>query len=624
MASASVRPPTAEGRLEKTPMVHLLVYMADRRLTGSISFAPPISNGPVEDVIHFFEGAPAKIRTGRPIAHLGEVLVDLGSLTEEVRRSSLDAASKAGELHGEFLVRTGAIGRPALFAGLHAQAKRKAAHIFAAPGETAFSFFEGENLLEDWGGPELCPLDPLDQVWLAARARHDAHIIDATLARLGSTLLRLHEASPVDRFGFGRQEFQVVKRIRAAPATLVDVIASQVAPEPIVRLVVYVLLVTRHLDHGPTVRPVAVDWVSNSVYPDPTAPTKSNVPIAQANATPQAVTPTVGGVSPDRPRPLSPDLTARRHAILQRADEIDTEDFFQTLGVARDATDRVIQSAFLAFVKIWHTDRLPPELDDVRDAASKVFARTNTAFETLSKPERRKQYLETLAGGGAAAETEDEQVEKILDAATQFQHAEVFFKKHDLVNADLCCARACELDGGQADYLALHVAIQLQKRTLDAPVDDLIPLLDAALEKNDKCELAYFTRATLRKRIGQIDLAMDDYRIAFELNPGNLDAAREVRVYEMRKSRQPGGRGSSGPPNKTPSNSPVRRLSGFLASLPARLSSSMPAVMPSSSPARGPSSSPARGPSSSPARGPSSSPAKRDSNPSSSPTKRKG
>jgi hypothetical protein len=28
--------PTAEGLLEKTPLVHLLVYLADRELTGSL------------------------------------------------------------------------------------------------------------------------------------------------------------------------------------------------------------------------------------------------------------------------------------------------------------------------------------------------------------------------------------------------------------------------------------------------------------------------------------------------------------------------------------------------------------------------------------------------------------
>jgi tetratricopeptide (TPR) repeat protein len=575
MAAASSRPPTAEGRLEKTPIVHLLVYVADRRLTGSMSFAPP-GDGAEPDVIHFQQGAPVKFRTGRPVAYLGEVLVDLGAITEDARDASLASAKDAGELHGEFLVKSGAIDRQALAAGLHEQAIRKAAHIFAAPADTAFCFFEGEDLLQGWGGADLRPLDPLHQVWLAVGATTDTRILDATLARLGSTLLKVHPQSPVQRFGFGRQELRVVTRIRAQPVTLGDLIATQVAPERVVRSVVYALLVTRHLDHGSSVRPVALDW----------------------------------GDGASGSAPLSAQVAARREAILHRSAEIEQEDYFQMLGVPRDATADAIKTAFLAFVKVWHTDRLGPEFADVRDVAAKVFARTNAAFETLSNPARRQQYLETLSGTVTAEDEENAQVEKILEAAKEYQHAEVFFKKHDLAKAEECCARACELDAEQSDYLGLSVAIQLEKRALDASVADLIPLLDAVIAKNDKSERAYFTRAKARKRLGQTELAIDDFRVAFELNPGNLDAAREVRIYEMRKSRQPFARG--GPePGKAPSSSPVRRLSGFIArslsSLPAMMS---PTKSPSSGPGRSPSNVPGRSPSNVPGKSPSSVPGK--------------
>jgi hypothetical protein len=74
-------------------MVHLLVYLADRKLTGSIVLAYQGPNGPVQDVVYFLDGAAAKVRTEQPIAQLGESLVPLGFVTDEVRRSSFDAAS---------------------------------------------------------------------------------------------------------------------------------------------------------------------------------------------------------------------------------------------------------------------------------------------------------------------------------------------------------------------------------------------------------------------------------------------------------------------------------------------------------------------------------------------------
>lgn len=560
MVSVAGRPPTAEGSLEKTPMVHLLVYLADRKLTGSIVFVSPSPDGPQKDVVYFSGGAAAKVRTAQPIAQLGEMLVEFGFLKETACRASFGAAAKAGELHGKYLVRTGVIDRVGLSTVLATQTARKMAHLFHVPAETTFSFFEGTNLLEDWGGPELWPQDPLGQIWLAATARTDRRVMDATLARLGSTPLKLHEASPFERFGFGPAELRVVERIRTRPSTLADVLVSRAAPDSTALLVIYVLLVTRHLDHGSSAGPIALEWAPDPSRPKAAATASAGVPVARVKLVARRVGAPTGDATPTSNRTgLSPELAARREAVITRAAAIDNEDYFQLLGVTRDANERTVQAAFFGLAKIWHTDRLPPELADVRDACSKVFARMSTAFETLSNADRRKRYMETLASDTSLAE--DEQVQRIIEAATQFQHAEVFFKKRDLVNAELCSKRAWALDPEQTDHVALYALVQLHKRGADEPVDDLESLLDPAIAKNDKCERAYFARATLRKRLGRIDLAMDDYRIAHELNPANLDAAREVRVHEMRKGK-PSGRSGSNPPSKNPSKAPPKTPSG--------------------------------------------------------------
>jgi tetratricopeptide (TPR) repeat protein len=345
-------------------------------------------------------------------------------------------------------------------------------------------------------------------------------------------------------------------------------------------LVIYVLLVTRHLDHGSSAGPIALEWAADPSRPKTAAPAGAGVPVARVKLVARRVaTPTGEGTPTPGRTGLSPELAARREAVITRAAEVDNEDCFQLLGVARDASERTVQVAFFALAKIWHTDRLPPELADVRDACSKVFARMSAAFETLSSADRRKRYVETLASDTSLAE--DEQIQRIVEAATQFQHAEVFFKKRDLVNAEICSKRAWALDPDQTDHVALYAIVQLQKRGADEPVDDLEAMLDSAIAKNGKCERAHVARATLRKRLGRIELAMDDYRIAHELNPANLDAAREVRVHEMRKGKPAGHSGSSPPakspskgtsktpsraPSKTPSGSPPKKA-GLLSNI---------------------------------------------------------
>ena len=57
-------------------------------------------------------------------------------------------------------------------------------------------------------------------------------------------------------------------------------------------------------------------------------------------------------------------------------------------------------------------------------------------------------------------------------------------------------------------------------------------------------------RGLLYKRLGMADMAMRDFRRTAELNPKNIDAAREVRLYTMRTSRpsMPAVKLSSQPP----------------------------------------------------------------------------
>jgi tetratricopeptide (TPR) repeat protein len=69
--------------------------------------------------------------------------------------------------------------------------------------------------------------------------------------------------------------------------------------------------------------------------------------------------------------------------------------------------------------------------------------------------------------------------------------------------------------------------------------DDLLKILDGILAKEKEFERALYYRGVLLKRSGRGERAIRDFRLASELNPKNLDAVREVRLYEMRKRGGP-------------------------------------------------------------------------------------
>ena len=229
-------------------------------------------------------------------------------------------------------------------------------------------------------------------------------------------------------------------------------------------------------------------------------------------------------------------IAAQRETITKRAETIDNESFFEVLGVQENAAPDVVQSAYFQLAKQFHPDRLPPQLADVREAAARCFGRMSEAFQTLSDLEKRSRYVEVLRGKSGAAE--EKQVERIVQATLDFQKADVFLRKHELTMAEAFAQKACTNDPGQPEYQALLAWIQVCKaekeNRLSSSFAEPLRELTAAIDKESRCERALFYRAQLLKKLGKSEAALRDFRLVAELNPRNIDAAREVRLHEMR------------------------------------------------------------------------------------------
>lgn len=262
------------------------------------------------------------------------------------------------------------------------------------------------------------------------------------------------------------------------------------------------------------------------------------------------------GMAAVRPSVMPATTTDRRTQLERLAVTMTQLSHFEVLGLPRDATAATVQDTYLKLAKVYHPDRLSPDLADLKSLATKIFARMSEAHQILTDASRRAQYLQQLDHG--PLEDEDEKVRKVLRAAGAFQKAEVLFKKRMLAAAELEANRALEDDPEQADYLALYAWIQACKPDSEPRLTELCNLLTEALKRNPNSEKNRYYRVQLYKRLGQVDKAVADCRIIVDKNPHHVDALREIRLWDMRRSAQkqtatPGQRASG---NRTPSDPP--------------------------------------------------------------------
>lgn len=583
--SAVHRPaPTANGTLAKTPLVHLLLYVLDKKLSGTLDLLTPDKRSAS---VVFVAGQPGKVRTSDPVAYLGRVLHELGFLTEEqLTRSLADLAKQkaAGpRLHGELLLGQGIIDQAKLSKGLSEQIARKLRHAAAMPPETAYGYFEAFDGLAKWGGPPESGVDPYGVLWSMVREHPPQDHVQATLQKIGASMLRVRGAD-VSRLGLAGEELKLVELMRERPLGVADMAKAGQLSERTAQLLAYLLMVTKQVDllsagaNTPSRPPIVAQRLSRPPTPlgamrPSSSPVQAATPATAARSSgPQAAArPSIPMEAGRRSAPpgerasilpvppgLSPELAARWKEITERASTIDRADYFSMLDVAKDAKAEEIESAYFALAKIWHPDRLPAELAPIRDSCSRVFGRMSEARATLGDPKQRERYMKLVAEGSGSPETQ-ETVARVVEASTHFQKAEVCFKRNDMAQAEEFCRRAIELDDTQPDYhamLAWLIALKPESQGGEATMQ-CIRMLDKAVALSAHCEKGFFWRGMLYKRLGKTEMATRDFKKAAELNPRNIDAVREVRLATMRGgasgviSQEGKARDSSPPPPKT-------------------------------------------------------------------------
>jgi tetratricopeptide (TPR) repeat protein len=130
-------------------------------------------------------------------------------------------------------------------------------------------------------------------------------------------------------------------------------------------------------------------------------------------------------------------------------------------------------------------------------------------------------------------------VQRGLEAEAHHRKADALLKRKDYAGALHEAERALAIGGPCARYEALYGYLLFLRGGAGGKVDPQAEeLLARALKRDPRCVQAQYYTALMLKQIGQAEKAHGHFARVLKLQPGHIEAAREVRLFEARTTQR--------------------------------------------------------------------------------------
>ena len=220
---------------------------------------------------------------------------------------------------------------------------------------------------------------------------------------------------------------------------------------------------------------------------------------------------------------------AAREKLASRYAAMRKLDYFELLGVQRNATREDVKRAYFTLAKEYHPDKHYPSASaELRELAQQVYELISNAHDTLTNAEERKRYVLELNAG--EKKPDDADVGRILAAEGKFQRGEELMRTRQYVDAHRLFREAIGLYPDEGEFHAWDGWAQFQY----APqaVDESVRAIERAISLNPRLDKSYLFLGYIYKASGRPERQFEK---AIQCNPDCTEALRELRLMGQRR-----------------------------------------------------------------------------------------
>ena len=514
----------ASGQLAERPFARLLHQLMRKRITGWLVVTEA---GGDESRVFLREGAPVHMVRPTDADRLDQVVAAAQLVPPEVLRE-VSAQLPPGKRLGEVLVERGLVAEATLADLLKLQMRRKLFRLFHVRQGSFAIYVDAHHY---GAGSEFVEMrvDPRCVVLEGIRAAYDEPRLRAELAPLAGRRFRLLPSVPaslLEAMGFPAAD-PTVALLGTGARGLADFPPAQVSAVDSLAIVLALLYGDLlEAEVAPAAKPT----------PAPAAPGAKPAPAAAVKPAAAAI-PAAPVARPAPPatagRPDDAALAVRIDDLLARAPALS---HFELLGVPESVTAEALAAVYLTHMRDFHPDRIAGRgQGELAVKAAALVARLNEAHGVLSDAKRRAAYVASRSAGAPSADL----ARALISAEENFRKGEVWMRKGDFAHAALAFAAAATDSPSEPIYRAYAAWCRFAApgASKDRLVRETLTLLQEVAKDRPKFALGRFWQGQLYKHLGDLGAAESAFRAAVADDKSLLDAERELRVLEMRRSK---------------------------------------------------------------------------------------